>query len=263
MNSRLSRVLEQAKITQRPIFMAALVAGDPYLDATLDYMRVLADEGADLIELILPFSDPTYHGAVIQRASARALREEVSWEEIVTLGQRFRETHQTPVILSTYYNRVLSRGVKPFIASLCAADFDGALVTDLPFDESEKLRAALGEANLVLPPFIAPTTSLERFEHIAQGCDSFLVWTGHTGGDPTITAQQFEQRMREFKAISSRPILGSMKVADAERAKMVSRHCDGVLVGSAMVWLIEGRGSQTTDTLAAFVRDLRAGMDAE
>lgn len=263
MNKRLARVLEQAKLSGRPIFMAALVAADPYLDATLDYMKVLADEGADLIELILPFSDPAYHGAVIQRASARALREEVSWEEIVGLGQRFRESHQTPVILSTYYNRVLSRGVKSFAASLREADFDGAMVSDLPFEESKKLRAALTSKDLVLPPFIAPTTSLDRFRRIAEGSDSFLVWTGHTGGDPTISAQEFEQRMRELKAESSRPILGSMKVADAERAKMVASCCDGVLVGSAMVWLIEGRGAQTTDNLAAFVRDLRAGMDAK
>lgn len=263
MTKRLTRVLDQAKATQRPIFMAALVAADPYLDATLDYMKALADEGADLIELILPFSDPTYHGAVIQRASARAIREEVSWKEVVELGQRFRETHQTPVLLSSYYNRVLSRGVAPFIEALRDADFDGAMVTDLPFDESETLRAKLAKNSLVLPPFIAPTTSLERFRRIAQGSNSFLIWTGHTGGDPTISAEQFEVRMRALKAESSRPILGSMKVADAESAQMVARHCDGILVGSAMVWLVEGRGSQTAETLAKFVRDLRAGIDAE
>lgn len=262
MNARLTRVLEQAKATGRPIFMAALVAADPYLDATLDYMTVLADEGADLIELILPFSDPTYHGAVIQRASARALGEEVTWAEIVELGLRFRQTHQTPVILSTYYNRVLSRGVKPFVETLCAADFDGAMVKDLPFGESSALRAALNAQDLVLPPFVAPTTSRERFRRIAQACDSFLIWTGHMGQDLTISAQDFEQRMRDIKTECAHPILGSMKVADAERARMVSRHCDGVLVGSAMVWLIEGRGAHTRQTLADFVRDLRAGMDA-
>src|SRR5690554_7483703 len=168
MNARLTRVLEQAKATERPIFMAALVAADPFLDATLDYMTVLADEGADLIELILPFSDPTYHGAVIQRASARALGEEVTWDEIVELGQRFRQTHQTPVILSTYYNRVLSRGVQPLMARQGAAVFDGAMVTELPFAQWAELRAVQCDEDLELTPFSGPATTRKRVEHDAQ-----------------------------------------------------------------------------------------------
>jgi tryptophan synthase alpha chain len=88
-----------------------------------------------------------------------------------------------------------------------------------------------------------------------------LIWTGHAGSDPTISPEHFETCMRDFKAISPLPILASMKVADAETAHAVTRHCDGILVGSALVWLIEGRGPKIAESLGNFVKDLREGID--
>ncbi|QDG54428.1 tryptophan synthase subunit alpha [Persicimonas caeni] len=263
MNERLAYVCRKAQGQGERLLMTAIVAADPYLDATLDYMRVLADEGADMIELIFPFSDPTYHGAVIQRASARALREEVSWDEIIELGQQFRETHDTPVFFSTYYNRILARGIDTFVDCLLEAKFDGAMVTDLPWEEGEALRTALRANNLALPAAVAPTTTTERFAQIAAGCDSFLIWTGHSGGEPTISNQQFAERMKEFRQSSDSPILASMKISTGYDAQAVAPHCDGVLVGSALVWLVEGRGPNFTESLAGFVRELRLGVDGK
>lgn len=261
MNERLSYICRRARGQGDRLLMTAIVAADPYLDATLDYMRVLADEGADMIELIFPFSDPTYHGAVIQRASARALREEVTWDEIIELGQKFRQTHETPVFFSTYYNRVLARGIDTFVDCLIDADFDGAMVTDLPWEEGAQLRGALSAKNLALPAAVAPTTTTERFEQIAAGCDSFLIWTGHSGGEPTISNAQFEERMNEFRQLSESPILASMKISTGYDAQAIAPHCDGVLVGSALVWLVEGRGPNIAESLAEFVRELRMGVD--
>lgn len=261
MNERLRAVLSGAGQSGRRLLMAGLVAADPFLDATLDYMSILADEGADLIELIFPFSDPTYHGPVIQRAEARAIREEITWQEIVELGQRFRATHQTPVLFSVYYNQVLARGMDAFVEGLTQAQFDGAMVADLPFGEGRALREALAARALVLPMTIAPTTGAARFAKMAGASDSFMIWTGHAGDAPTISTEQFAQTMREFKAMSPVPILASMKVTDAEDAGRIVQHCDGVLVSSALVWLVEGRGAQVGDSLANVVRQLRAGID--
>lgn len=260
MSERLQTVLSGAG--QRKLLMLGLVAADPYLDATLDYMRVLADQGADIIELIFPFSDPTYHGAVIQRAAARALSEEVSWEEIIDLGQRFRQTHQTPVLFSVYYNQVLARGIERFVETLIQARFDGALVTDLPFEESAALRRALSTRGLALPPAVAPTTTPERLRRISQGSDSFLLWSGHAGGAPTITPEAFQSAIQQLREISSRPVLASMKIANAQQAQAIAASCDGIVVSSSLVWLIEGRSSQIGESLGEFSRELRAALDA-
>jgi tryptophan synthase alpha chain len=268
MNERLSYVCQRAsaRSTGAPkqrVLMTALIAADPYLEATLDYMRILADGGADIIELIFPFSDPTYHGAVIQRASARALHEEVSWDEIVELGQQFRETHETPVFFSTYYNRILARGIDDFVQCLLDAKFDGAMVTDLPWEEGPQLRKALTDKNLALPAAVAPTTTPERFKQIASGVESFLIWTGHSGGEPTISLEEFRGCMQQFRQLSELPVFASMKISTGMDAQAVAQQCDGVLVGSALVWLIEGRGPNFAESLAGFVGELRRGVDGE
>jgi tryptophan synthase alpha chain len=263
MTERIARARRRASEHSQPLMMTALVAGDPYLEATLEYMRSLADAGADFIELIFPFSDPTYHGAVIRRAAARAIREEVTWEEIVELGKKFRKTHQTPVLFSTYYNRVLAKGIDPFVDALAEGGFDGAMITDLPWEEGEHLRAALGARDLTLPTAVAPTTTRERFRQITSGSEGFLIWTGHAGGEPTISAEQFGERMHQIRQMSELPILASMKIATGEDARAVSRLCDGVLVGSALVWLIEGRGPDIAESLGDFVAELRAALDSQ
>ncbi|MFW5966890.1 MAG: tryptophan synthase subunit alpha [Persicimonas sp.] len=261
MHQRLENTCKRASSGDQKLLMTALVAGDPYLEATLEYMRVLADNGADLIELLFPFSEPTYHGAVIQRASARAIREEVTWEELIELGREFRQTHQTPVFFSSYYNRILARGVDDFVDFVDEADFDGAMVTDLPFEEGDRLRSRLAERDLILPSAVAPTTTTERFRRIESGSEGFLIWTGHSGGDPTISSEQFADRMREFHRLSDLPILASMKISTGQDAEKVVRDCDGALVGSAVVWLIEGRGPDVEESLAQFVSELRDGVD--
>jgi tryptophan synthase alpha chain len=243
--------------------MTALVAADPYLDATLEFMQRMGDEGADLIELILPFSDPTYHGPVLRRAAERALREEVSWPEIIELGQNFRKTHETPVFLSSYYNRFSSKGLSVVVDFIDEAGFDGAMVTDLPFGEDAALRSELGDRNLTLLSTVAPTTNRERFEQIAAAAEHLLLWTGHSGGEPTISEAEFRGRIQEFRQISDLPVLASMKVSGGEDAAEIAEVADGALVGSAVVWLIEGRGSDLVENVGSLVRDLRKGLDGE
>lgn len=263
MTRRVDEVIEGWRQTKRPLLMVALVAGDPHLHGTLEFLRRVSDEGADLIELIFPFSEPTYHGPVLRRACDRALHESVDWDEIVELGAAFRQTHRTPVFLSTYYNRILQRGERAAAEDLERSGFDGVMVTDLPFGEDEALRDELRGRTLGLIEAVAPTTAPARMAEIVSQADDFLLWTGHSGGEPTLSAEAFRSGVRCLKELTSLPVIASMKVAAGDDAARVSRVADGVLVGSALVWLVEGRGADILDNIGALVRELRRGLDRE
>ncbi|MGM0557721.1 MAG: tryptophan synthase subunit alpha [Myxococcota bacterium] len=263
MTERLESTIRGWRSSRRPLLMTALVAADPHLDATLEFMQCMSDEGADLIELILPFSDPTYHGPVLRRAAERARREEAGWPEIIELGHDFRKTHETPVFLSSYYNRFSSKGLSVIVDFIDEAGFDGAMVTDLPFGEDTALRSELAERDLTLLSTVAPTTNRERFEEIAAAAEHLLLWTGHSGGEPTISETEFRERVQEFRQISDLPVLASMKVSGGEDAAEIAEVADGALVGSAVVWLIEGRGNDLVENVGSLVRDLRTGLDGD
>ncbi|MFU8803748.1 MAG: tryptophan synthase subunit alpha [Bradymonadaceae bacterium] len=262
MSERIRRLQPAFSGGKRRLLMCALVAGDPHVEATQKYMHILADAGADIIELIVPFSDPTYHGAVIQRACARAIHEDVDWDEICAVLEGFRVRHpDTPVVVSTYYNRVLARGMDGCAKQLAEAGADAMMITDLPWDESEAVKKAFGAHGLSIVNTVAPTTSLERFRLIAGSATGLLVWTGHSGGELTISSEEFQRAMAEFRRHTSLPILASMKISTGEEAAEVGRYADGVLVGSALIWLIEGRGPDIQERLRRYVLDMREHLD--
>lgn len=260
MTARIAMLERRYAQTRSPLLMTALVAGDPHVEATLKYMGALAEEGVDVIELIVPFSDPTYHGAVIQRACARALHEDVSWEDICALVGRFREHHDTPVVVSSYYNRLHARGLEVCADELATGGVDAIMVFDLPWDESARLEEVFAARQLVTIRTIAPTTSEERFAAIAEGARGFFVWTGHSGGEVTISEDAFRATMGALKRHTSLPIVASMQISSGEEAVAVARHAGGALVGSALVWLIESRGPELTDRVRRFARQIRAHL---
>jgi tryptophan synthase alpha chain len=263
MTDRLQKLVARPGEGGPPLLMCAVVAGDPHVEATVEYLSTLADAGADMLELIVPFSDPTYHGAVIQRACERALREEVTWNHVRQIGEGFRQRNDdTALLASSYYNRILSLGHEPFADLLSEAGFDGTMVTDLPWNEATPLREALHKRDLSFVPFVAPTTPRDRLEMMDAESDSFFVWTGHAGGEVTLSRRDFEASMAEFRSVSDRPILSSMKISSGEEAAEVVEVTDGVLVGSAIVWLVEGRGADVGDRLGALAGELREHLDA-
>jgi tryptophan synthase alpha chain len=241
--------------------MCALVAGDPFAEATVEHMQTLADAGADVLELLVPFSDPTYHGPVIRRGFERALREDISWTDVEAIATSFRETHETPLIISSYYNPILAIGEEQLARRVGAIDADGVMVADLPWDESDSLRAALEDEDVPLLPMVAPTTPAERIEMMASESETYFVWTGHSGGELTLSRHEFEASMATFRERTDRPVVASMKISTGEEAGAVAAYCDGILVGSAIVWLIEGRDPELPNRLAEFVGDLRASLE--
>lgn len=263
MGSKLEQILERTGDETHRLLMCALVAGDPHVEGTIEYLNTVAESGADLIELIVPFSDPAYHGPVIQRACDRALREDLSWDDVRDIADNFGAEHDTPLVVSSYYNRILAYGIERFAQLVDDVGIEAVMVADLPWEESGDLREALEPHGVPLVPMVAPTTREARTAKMAKESTTFFVWTGHSGGEVTLSRGEFEQSMEQFKAITSRPIIASMKISTGEEAAAVVDFSDGVLVGSALVWLVEGRDADLSDRLAAFVAELRESIDAE
>ncbi len=262
MTDRLDVIEEAFPQRTRPLLVTGLVAGDPFVDATGDFMHAVVDGGADVIELLVPFSDPIYHGSVMRRANERAMSERVDWRDVERLVDEFREDDdQTPIIVSSYFNRVLARGEQACVEGLADAGVDALNVVDLPTEEGGALREVLAGVNLALIQTGAPTTSPRRFRQLQTSARGLLFWTGHSGAQEAVDFEVFEQRVTTFRRHTSLPIVASMNVESGDEAIDVVGNAHGVVVGSSLAWLIEGRGPDVDERLRAFVADLRDHID--
>lgn len=264
--NRLAAWREAYPRREQPLLMISLVLGDPFWGATLDYLHAVVEGGADIVELVVPFSDPAFHGPVMRRASIRATAEETSWQDVAQLVRDFRaseEAGDVPLIVSTYANRLLHFGERECIELLASAGVDGLMVTDLPAEESKDLKDALEAKGLYLIHQVAATTSLERFRRIARDAKGLLVWTGHVGGGVSLELEEFQSRMKSLRTYSLVPLVASMDIESSEEAVEVARAAHGVLLGSVLSWLIEGKGPGVEERLRAFVADLRISLDSK
>lgn len=241
----------------------ALVAGDPHLDATFELMLALSRGGADAIELVFPFSDPMFHGRVVQRATARARSEDVSWEEMVELVKRFREVDDETVVYATIYSSVVyRRGFEAAAEHLRQAGFDAISIPDMPWDEAGEAAAAFRGEGLEILYMISSTTSKARCDAIASDAGGFILWSAHVGGDFTASRDELRDAISAARRHSSIPVLTAMQVSTPEEARAASEVGDGVVVGSALIWQIEGRGADIDKRVEGFVRDIRTAIDA-
>jgi tryptophan synthase alpha chain len=225
-----------------------VTAGDPSYEATADLVLAMERAGADLVELGVPFSDPMADGPVIQQASMRALAGGATLAGILGLVRRLRERTQIPLLLMTYYNPVLHYSLAAFAADAAAAGVDGLIVPDLPLEESGPLLAELQPHRVHLIPFAAPTSTPERLARIGGAgrtepgpdrgfiyCVSLTGVTGARQGLPTGLGE-FMQRMR---ACTDRPLAIGFGISNPEQAVLMAELGDAVIVGSAIVSLVE------------------------
>jgi len=221
-----------------------VTAGYPDAGQTLEIARVLADSGSDLIEIGIPFSDPTADGPVIQQASHRALAGGIKQADIFNLVERLRKHTDLPVLLMTYYNPVLRAGLGGFIGRARDAGVDGLIVPDLPVEEDDELRFEATVAGLSLIPLAAPTSTGPRLKKIAAKADGFIYCvsvTGVTGSRKAIDTDlgSFARRVRDT---TGHPLAVGFGVSGPEAASRVAAGFDAVVVGSAVVRAIEGDG---------------------
>lgn len=261
--TRIAHALDHARAERRAALVIYLCAGDPSPEATLELLRAAERGGADVIELGMPFSDPTADGPTIQRASQRALRAGTKLRGVLDLVRRFREQSEVPVVLFGYVNPLLRYGFSELTRDAAEAGVDGLLVVDLPPEECGELRDAALAQGLDWIPLVAPTSTPQRVERAAELATSFLYcvsMTGVTGTDaPDLAAAA--RAAAELGARVHRPAALGFGVRTAEDVRAAAAHVDAVVVGSAVVREIEASESaeEATQRVGAKVASLRGG----
>ena len=221
--------------------VAYITAGDPSLDATLKFVLALADAGADVIELGVPFSDPLADGPTIQRASERALRAGTTLAGVLDLVRRIRQSSQVPLVLFSYYNPILQMGLEKFAAAAEAAGADGVLATDLTAEESEEYRRILGAHHLDTIFLGAPTSTDERLAKIAACSSGFLYLISRTGvtGAKDALPDDLPALLRRARAATQLPLAVGFGISLPVHVSVLGGLADAAVVGSALVSEIE------------------------
>jgi tryptophan synthase alpha chain len=240
-SGRIAQAFTAARREKRCAFIPYVTAGDPDLARTRSIGRALARSGADLIEIGVPFSDPIADGPVNQRSAERALRNRVTLRSCLDLSADLRSDGAPPVVLFTYYNPIHRMGLEAFARAAGASGVDGVLVTDLPPEEADDLRAALRPHGVDLIFLLAPTSSRERVDRAGRQASGFLYFisrTGVTGAREDLPAG-LPAQVRAAREASSLPIAVGFGVSRPEQAREISAFADGVVVGSALVRIVE------------------------
>ncbi len=241
-NGPISQCLEKLRLTGKKGLITFTVAGDPNPAGTVDIVRHMVAGGADLVELGIPFSDPLADGPVIQQSSLRALASGAALPNIFEAVKEIRKNCSIPLILMGYYNPIYQYGLRRFAGDAAQAGVNGIIVPDLPHEESVALRAAALESGLDLIPLVAPTTTDSRLEKIAAGAMGFIYCVSLTG--VTGAGTGIKTDLAEFTGRVSRhtrlPLAVGFGIAAPEQAAMAAKHCDAVVVGSAIIKIIAG-----------------------
>jgi len=232
-----------------------ITAGDPNLDATLKFVLALADAGADVIELGVPFSDPLADGPTIQRASERALKSGTTLAGVLDLVRRIRQKSQVPLVLFSYYNPILQMGLEKFAKAAAEAGADGVLATDLTPEESADYYRLLHEQNLDTVFLAAPTSNDERLKKIAAATSGFLYIISRTGvtGAKDSLPDELPALLRRARQFTDLPIAVGFGISLPGHVSVLGGLADAAVVGSALVSEIENASS--TEAAAAALRD--------
>jgi len=243
------------------------MAGDPSLAETERLVIEAERRGADVVELGVPFSDPLADGPVIQRAGMRALAAGTSLARVLESIATLRTKVHLPLVLMTYYNPVLAFGLKGFARTAVDAGADGVIVPDLPYEESEPLRAETEPAGLDVVQLVAPTSPPARVKAIARVSRGFIYVVSLTGvtGERRELPPDLDGQLRMLRLVTTKPVCVGFGVSTPEQVAAVGRIADGVVVGSAIVRAIEqhagtaGLVDKLGDFIASLKQPLRVG----
>lgn len=247
--SRIQTTFEQLKAGNKKALIPYVTVGDPSTESTLLIMHALAEAGCDVIELGVPFSDPSADGPVIQAASERALKTNTSLRDVLAIVSRFRESNQTvPIVLMGYLNPFEVYGYQDFVSDASAAGIDGVLIVDMPPEESEPFSGMLKENDIDLIYLIAPTTTEKRARMICAQASGYIYYVSLKGvtGAGNLDIAEVASKVNGLRNITELPVGVGFGIKDAQSAKSVGAVSDGVVIGSALVNLIY-QTSQNSD----------------
>ena len=260
----ISRCFENLRRNQECALIPFITAGDPDLETTAKALQVLDNSGADIIELGVPYSDPLADGPVIQAAATRALERGTTLEQVLEMLKGISPSLRSPIILFTYYNPILYRGVDKFLGQIKDAGVAGLVVPDLPLEESAGLIKPAAEMGIDLTLLVAPTSSPERIEAIARASQGFIYLVSVTGvtGIRTQMQTRVGDLLQQIRNVTDKPIGVGFGISDPEQARQVKAWgADAAIVGSAIVKrLAEGTPEQGLDAIAQFCQSLKIAI---
>ena len=235
-----------------------VTAGDPDLETTKKLVLDMEKNGADLIELGVPFSDPIAEGPTIQKASLRALKGGVTLVKIFDIVRELRKETDMPLLLMMYVNTIYRFGTRRFFDLCVETGIDGVIVPDLPFEEKDELDSFAKAADVRLISLVAPT-SRQRIADISSAAEGFLYCVSSTGVTGTRSEFQtdFDEFFGEIKKSVKIPYCVGFGISSPEQAKKMSSYCDGAIVGSAIVKLVEQYGKYSIAPVGEFVKSLK------
>ncbi len=265
--SRIKACLQNLKQQNKKALIPFITAGDPNLQATVPLLHQLAESGADIIELGVPFSDPMADGPVIQLADERALEQGTTITHVLEMVAEFRRTNEvTPIVLMGYLNPIEVTGYEKFAKAAAAAGVDGLITVDLPPEAAASPIEIFDAAGIESIFLIAPTTSDTRIAKIASMGRGYLYYVSLKGvtGAGNLDIDGVNQKLETIRKITDLPIAVGFGIKDADTARSIGRNADGVVVGSALVNLIASNQHDTQAMLskvAEFIQSLRSGLD--
>ncbi len=238
-------------------FIPFITCGDPDLETTKKIIKEMADNGADLIELGIPFSDPTAEGPVIMEADQRALSAGVTTDDILEMAEELRKEIRLPMIIMTYANVVYSYGMEKFLAKAKAAEIDGLILPDVPFEEKGEFDEACEKYDIDLISMIAPT-SKDRITMIAKEAKGFIYIVsslGVTGVRSAITTD-IGSIVETVKKVTDVPCAVGFGISTPEQAWKMSSFSDGAIVGSAIVRMIGEKKKEAPEAVGKYVKEM-------
>ncbi|MCI8308114.1 MAG: tryptophan synthase subunit alpha [Lachnospiraceae bacterium] len=246
-------------------FIPFITCGDPDLDTTEKLVYAMAGAGADIIELGIPFSDPTAEGPVIQEANIRALsgKERVTTDKVFDMVRRIRKKSDIPLVFMTYANVVFSYGSETFISVCKETGMDGLIVPDIPYEEKDEFAPFCRQYGIDFISLIAPTSE-DRIESIARDAQGFMYCVsslGVTGTRSEITTD-VGKMIRRVKDVKDIPCAVGFGISDTETAKDMAANSDGVIVGSAIIKIIARYKKQCVPYVEEFVRNMKEAVNA-
>ena len=256
--NRIIEKFQEIRKSGRKALVGYLTAGDPDLKTSEKNIRCMLDNGVDILELGVPFSDPIADGPVIQAASQRALKDGATLEKVLVLVSRLRKDYDNPIILFGYANPFLVYGYDRICKNSSDAGVDGMLIVDLPNEEANEFQTKMAAHKLIMIPVIAPTTPEERAEEVlknAKGFVYYIIVRGVTGARKQL-ASDLEKHISDLRKCTDLPIAVGFGISDGAQAGRAARWADGVVVGSALIQAAQ------ENRLASFVQELRNALIA-
>ncbi|OED37230.1 tryptophan synthase subunit alpha [PVC group bacterium (ex Bugula neritina AB1)] len=231
----------QKAFEKKPIFIPFLTAGYPDVDTFIDLVVLLAEEGAGIVEIGVPFSDPVADGKVIQRASQKMLDAGISMDQVFVMIQKIRERTDVPIVLMSYYHMVMCKGVKSFVKRCSECKVDGLAIPDLTIEESDELLKECDEENIAMTFFLSQTTPNARMKMIIQKTTGFLYYVSRMGvtGRGELDVEHIQQRLNMIKFQTETPLALGFGISNPKDAKIFAKESDGIIVGSSLIEQID------------------------